>query len=242
LRFYGGAEVQIPQRVEQRNEEHQQKNQGDESKKRLSPKRIIEPLGLQSDNFLMGFTKVCRLQRLANTLKPRVENVEAARHDCYHNEKNCIDSMTKTLIRHAVHEDFDVLLEIDEASFPRGVAYDANELAYFMDRSGSETIVVEEDGNIVAFLIVEVHRNRRSATIVTVDVRENSRRKGYGSQLLMRAEEMLHDYGIELYDLQVDVSNGKAILFYKKHGFTIARTLRNYYANGHDAYLMMKEL
>jgi ribosomal-protein-alanine N-acetyltransferase len=150
--------------------------------------------------------------------------------------------MTKTLIRHAVQEDFEILLEIDEASFPGGVAYDANELAYFMNRDGAETIVVEEDGAIVAFLILEVHRNRRRATIVTVDVREHSRRKGYGSRMLMRAEEMLRDYGIEVYDLQVDVSNGKAILFYKKHGFNIVRTLRNYYANGNDAYLMVKEL
>src|SRR5258706_291456 len=168
--------------------------------------------------------------------------MEAARHGCYHNDKNPIRSMTKTLIRHAVREDFEILLEIDEASFPGGVAYDANELAYFMNRDGAETIVVEEDGQIVAFLIMEVYRNRRSATIVTVDVRENSRRKGYATQLLMRAEEMLSDYGIELYDLQVDVSNGKAIRFYKKHGFAVVRTLRNYYANGHDAYLMVKEL
>ncbi len=150
--------------------------------------------------------------------------------------------MTKTLIRHAVQEDFDILLEIDEASYPGGVAYDANELAYFMNRNGAETIVVEEDGAIVAFLIMEVHRNRRSATVVTVDVRESSRRKGYGSQLLKRAEEILNDYGIELYDLQVDVANGNAILFYKEHGFNVVRTLRNYYANGNDAYLMVKEL
>src|SRR3974390_1115418 len=104
----------------------------------------------------MGFTKVGRFQRLADTLKARVEHMEAPRHDCYHNDKNPIHSMTKTLIRHAVNEDFEVLLEIDEASFPRGVAYDANELAYFINRDGAETIVVEEDGAIVAFLIMEM--------------------------------------------------------------------------------------
>lgn len=150
--------------------------------------------------------------------------------------------MTKTLIRHAVRGDFETLLEIDKASFPRGVAYDAGELSYFMNRQGAETIVIQEGGTIVAFLIMEIHRNRRTATIVTVDVREDSRRKGYGTQLLMRAEEILGDYGIELYDLQVDVSNVKAIRFYKKHSFTLVRTLHNYYANGHDAYLMVKEL
>ena len=150
--------------------------------------------------------------------------------------------MTKTLIRHAVSADFASLLEIDEASFPGGVAYDAVELAYFMNREGAETIVAEGHGTILAFLIMEVHRTRRTATIVTLDVREGSRRNGYGSQLLKRSEEILADHGVEFYELQVDVTNQSAIRFYEKHGFRIVRTLRHYYANGHDGYLMVKEL
>jgi ribosomal-protein-alanine N-acetyltransferase len=150
--------------------------------------------------------------------------------------------MAKTLIRHAVREDFETLLEIDEASFPGGVAYDAQELSYFMSRDGAETIVAEEDGEIVAFIIVEVHRTRRTATIVTLDVREPYRRSGYGTQLLQRGEEILRDYGVEVYDLQVDVNNRNAIRFYKKHDFSVVRTLPKYYANGNDAYLMVKEL
>jgi len=150
--------------------------------------------------------------------------------------------MAKTLIRHAVREDFETLLEIDEASFPGGVAYDADELQYFMTREGAETIVAEEDGQIIAFIIMEVHRTRRTATIITLDVREAYRRSGYGTQLLQRAEEILADYGVELYDLQVDVKNPNAIRFYKKHGFEVVRTLPNYYANGNDAFLMVKDL
>jgi ribosomal-protein-alanine N-acetyltransferase len=150
--------------------------------------------------------------------------------------------MPKTLIRHAVSADFESLLEIDDASFPDGVAYDAVELSYFMRRSGAETIVLEEDGRIVAFLIMEVHRTRRRATIITLDVRETHRRGGYGSQLVKRSEDILTDYGVEMYDLQVDVTNAGALNFYKKHGFRTVRTLPRYYANGHDAYLMVKEL
>ena len=190
----------------------------------------------------MSFAKVRRIYILTNTLKPGVEDVEAARHGCYINDKEPIRSMAKTLIRHAVTADLNTLLEIDEASFPGGVAYDAAELSYFMNRSGAETLVVEEDGRIVAFLIMEVHPGRRGATIVTLDVRETHRRSGYGTQLLTRAEDMLLDYGVEDYDLQVDVTNRGAIDFYKRHGFETVRTLKHYYANGNDAYLMVKEL
>ena len=87
-----------------------------------------------------------------------------------------------------------------------------------------------------------MHRTRRTGTIVTLDVRETHRRSGYGSQPLNRAEDILSNYGVEAYDLQVDVTNSAAINFYKKHGFQTVRTLWRYYANGNDAYLMVKEL
>lgn len=150
--------------------------------------------------------------------------------------------MTKTVIRHAVKTDFETLLEIDEASFPGGVAYDAAELTYFMNREGAETIVAEVDNVIVAFLILEVRRKQRTATVVTLDVRETDRRNGYGSQLLHYCENILSNYSVKAYELQVDVTNHPAMRFYQKHGFRTVRTLRNYYVNGHDAHLMVKEL
>jgi ribosomal-protein-alanine N-acetyltransferase len=150
--------------------------------------------------------------------------------------------MAKTLIRHALAVDFGKLLEIDQASFSGGVAYDAAELSYFMRRAGAETLVLEEDGEIVAFIILEVHRMRRSGTIVTLDVRASHRRNGYGTRLLKRAEDILLEYGVESYDLQVDVTNSGAIRFYKKNGFHTVRTLSSYYANGNDAFLMVKHL
>jgi len=175
-------------------------------------------------------------------LKSGVEDVEAARHGCYINDNYVTRSMAKTLIRHATAADFDTLLEIDQASFSRGVAYDAHELSYFINRRGAETLVLENEEGIVAFIILEVLQNRRFGTIVTLDVREAHRRSGFATQLLGRAENILTEYGVEAYDLQVDVTNLAAISFYKRHGFRMVRTLRNYYANGNDAYLMVKEL
>jgi ribosomal protein S18 acetylase RimI-like enzyme len=190
----------------------------------------------------VGLTEVGGIIGIRHALKAGIEDVEAAWHGCYINENHVSPSMAKTLIRHAVTADFDTLLEIDQASFVGGVAYDAAELSYFMNRVGAETLVLEEDSQIAAFLILELHRTRRSGTIVTLDVREGFRRRGYATALLKRAEGILSEYGAEAYDLQVDVGNRTAIAFYRKHGFRTVRTLRHYYSNGNDAYLMAKEL
>jgi ribosomal-protein-alanine N-acetyltransferase len=242
LRFHSRADVQIPQRVKKRDEKQHEKNEGNEAKKNFAPAGILKTLRFKGHNFLMGFAKVRRGQRFANTLEAGIEDMEAARHGCYINEKNLIRSMVKTVIRHAVAADFGDLLEIDQASFVGGVAYDAAELSYFINRDDSETLVLEQDRQIVAFLILEVHQYRRWGSIVTLDVREGYRRNGYGTQLMKRAEDIFVKSGIEAYDLQVDVNNRPAITFYKKYGFRTVRTLCRYYANGNDAFLMVKEL
>ena len=150
--------------------------------------------------------------------------------------------MAKTIIRRATSADFPVLLEIDATSFPEGMAYDSKELSYFMNLRGAETIVLESAGAIAAFLIVDVDRKGKAATIVTLDVRQDCRRLGYGSKLLTRSEEIIAEQDVEVFGLQVDVNNAAAIAFYESHGFRSARKLRHYYANGHDAWLMLKTL
>ena len=42
--------------------------------------------------------------------------------------------------------------------------------------------------------------------------------------------------------LEVRVSNKAAINLYKKHGFKIVYAIKNFYLNGEDAYVMMKNL
>jgi ribosomal protein S18 acetylase RimI-like enzyme len=148
----------------------------------------------------------------------------------------------KTLIRRAADADFETLLSIDEASFEREIAYDRAELSFLMKRPGAETFVLEEQGAIAAFLLMEVNRRRKRATIVTLDVRNQSRRKGFASDLLRHSEDVLHGYGVQTYDLQVDTRNQGAVSFYEKHGFEVERRLRKYYPGGHDAWQMIKRL
>jgi ribosomal protein S18 acetylase RimI-like enzyme len=148
----------------------------------------------------------------------------------------------KTLIRYATSADFHALLSIDASSFPREIAYDNVELAYLMNRPGAETLVLEEDGEIAAFLLMEVNRKRKQATLVTLDVKNEKRRNGYAAELLERSETILRDAGVARYELQVDTRNDAALSFYRKHGFQVERRLAKYYPGGRDAWQMIKKL
>jgi ribosomal-protein-alanine N-acetyltransferase len=148
----------------------------------------------------------------------------------------------KTLIRHSTSKDFPVLLSIDQACFPPDVAYDYMDMKHMMSRPGAETLVLEENGEIRAFLLIDIDHRRKSATLVTLDVLEAHRRRGYASTLFSRSEEILKSHGVTHYSLQVDVRNDAAIAFYRKNGFKEERLLRKYYPGSRDAWQMTKKL
>jgi ribosomal protein S18 acetylase RimI-like enzyme len=148
----------------------------------------------------------------------------------------------KTRIRHATGRDFQTLLGIDEACFPPEIAYDAWELRQMMNRSCAETLVLEEEGSILGFLLLDADRRRGAATLVTLDILSEHRRRGLATVLLSRSEEILAERGIQTYILQVDVKNEGAIAFYRRNGFEAASLLRNYYPGNRDAWQMIKRL
>lgn len=150
--------------------------------------------------------------------------------------------MGAAMIRNATQSDFPRLLAIDQTCFSADIAYDALELAYYMEREQSHTLVAEVGPQIAGFLLVDIEtiRNGRVATLITLDVVENARRQGVGSALFARSERLLLESGVPRYRLQVDTTNRSAIEFYRRAGFNQQRTLEAYYPNGADAYLMEK--
>ena len=71
---------------------------------------------------------------------------------------------------------------------------------------------------------------------------EAYQRKGYGQILLNKIIEESIKQSSEKIILEVKVSNQKGINFYKKNNFKIVNIRKNYYKDGSDAYLMIKEL
>jgi len=143
--------------------------------------------------------------------------------------------------------DFEVLWSIDQRCFAPGIAYSQRELAIYIRRRGSFTIVAEEaesDSNssrpIVGFIVAEA--NRKVGHIISIDVLPSSRRLGLGSKLLAAAENRLRDLQCRSVVLETAVDNTSALGFYKRHQYAVLKVAPRYYSNGVDALVLGKSL
>jgi ribosomal protein S18 acetylase RimI-like enzyme len=172
-------------------------------------------------------------------------------------------------IRQFKKADFQTLWQIDQACFEPQLAYSQAELAFYMRRPGSFTLVAEEEAanegdkvkerveggsaggergsadeiaesGILGFIVAE---NRgRTGHIITIDVIGKARRAGVGSALLEATEGKLLRAGATSVALETPVNNAAAIRFYKSEGYYVEKTLAGYYSNQMDALVMTKEL
>jgi [ribosomal protein S18]-alanine N-acetyltransferase len=143
------------------------------------------------------------------------------------------------LIRQFEKTDFDTLWRIDQACFDPQLAYSRPELAFYMRRPGSFSLVAEGDGGILGFIVAE--SRRKSGHIITIDVVAEARRTGVGSALLQAAEEKLIWVGALAVVLETPVNNEAAIRFYKAKGYFVEKTVAGYYSGQLDALVMTKE-
>ena len=125
---------------------------------------------------------------------------------------------------------------------------------FFMDlyeRFPETFIVAEEDGELVGYVMCRIEtgipsfriiRIMKRGHVISIAVLPKYQRQGVGYALMQEAmNAMLHYNAKECY-LEVRTSNIPAVDLYKKMGFDIARTIRGYYADGEDAYIMSRKL
>ncbi len=143
-------------------------------------------------------------------------------------------------------EDFDRLLEIDQACFVEGIAYNADEMRLFLSMASAITLVGVESGHIQGFIVADHFRQRRASRfmgrIITIDVAPVAQHEGLGTLLLTAAEKELEHAGCDYISLEVAVDNESALRFYKKHGYSVVKVLPRYYLDSIDGLLMSKEL
>ncbi|MGH9447140.1 MAG: GNAT family N-acetyltransferase [Terriglobia bacterium] len=137
--------------------------------------------------------------------------------------------------------DLQTLCEIDDACFPPGVSYSQEELAGFIRRRNSQTWIAEEGKEVVGFLVASETRGARTH-IVTIDVKQEWRRRGVGAALMDAAERWTRTRGLGVVTLETAEDNRPAQAFYRKRGYVKLDEVKNYYADGSTAWVMGKRL
>lgn len=141
------------------------------------------------------------------------------------------------MIRVATIEDIPAIESLGTLLFPNFT--ELYHVQNILDETFSKLFVAEENGNIVGFLhVTELYENM---DIVNIVVDPNHRRKGIASLLLDYAFDDASS-SVQIATLEVDVENVAAIALYKKFGFEVMHTRKNYYQNERDAYLMGKKM
>lgn len=147
-------------------------------------------------------------------------------------------------------EDFEALWRLDQVCFEDGISYSQRELAHYIELKSAFTVIAEADmqeaaeraTSICGFIIAH-RRHGGYGHILTIDVDPYFQRHGVGTKLLQSTHERLAREGCHTIFLETAVNNVAAIAFYKRHGYTVVRTIPRYYqATGMDAFLLSARL
>lgn len=131
------------------------------------------------------------------------------------------------------------LHKIDHEAFEESIAYSYPEIQYYVSSRNSRTLVAEESGRIVAFVIGCVEP-KKLGHIITIDVVPVRQRHHIGTRLLDEIEEWMWGKGMEAIYLETPVGDTGAFGFYAKHGYFILDRIEGYYNGTMDAFVMMK--
>lgn len=101
---------------------------------------------------------------------------------------------------------------------------------------------LKNDGRIVGFVTAGIEDTSEAVYghVMNLAVVPEFRKMGLGGRLMQRIEYEFLVCGAEGSQLEVRMSNGGAINFYKKLGYSQVMVIGGYYSNGEDAVLMMK--
>jgi GNAT superfamily N-acetyltransferase len=97
--------------------------------------------------------------------------------------------------------------------------------------------LMDEEGNVRGGLLGEVCWNWLEIHILMID--EDLRKHGYGSKLLMEAEQIAAEAECDF--IKVDTLSFQALDFYKKHGYEEYGVLDNV-GRDHEHYFLKKSL
>ena len=145
--------------------------------------------------------------------------------------------------------DLDGVIQINRECLPEN--YSPHFFINLYKRFPATFIVAEVNGEIVGYIMCRIETGipsfkllgiAKKGHVISIAVLPTHHRKGIGYSLIREATKAMVNYNAKECYLEVRESNLSAVYLYKKLGFETARTLRNYYADGEDAFVMAIQL
>ena len=132
-------------------------------------------------------------------------------------------------------EDLDEVMDLEIVSFSS--PWTRGMYLHELEKREGCYLVARRDGNLAAYggtlLILD------EAHIMTLAVREDGRRRGLGTRLLLELIEASEKMGARFFTLEVRKSNREAIELYARFGFQIMGERKNYYLDNMENALIM---
>lgn len=144
------------------------------------------------------------------------------------------------LIRRMDLLDIDKIVALEQELFSS--PWDKEAFYYELEKNAFSTILVLEDElEIIGYIGMWLLGDQTQIT--TLGIKKAYQGNGYAKKLMDKCEEITKMMGYVNINLEVRISNQKAIKLYEKCGFKIVAIRKNYYQDNHeDAYLMIKKM
>lgn len=138
-------------------------------------------------------------------------------------------------IRRAVPADLDALMALERACFDRD-AQSRRSMVHLVGRAHGEVRVVDDDGGIVADLVLLYRRGTRVARIYSIAVDPAARGRGLARRLIEDAEQCAQTAGCRRISAEARISNRASRLLFASCGFREAGRIADYYEGEHGAH------
>lgn len=140
-------------------------------------------------------------------------------------------------VRNAEVSDITRVVEIANSSLTE---YYTTNLMMDLFHSWREGFMVYTLNDKIIGFIAGAKFSRTEARILLLAVEKKYRKLGIGKALMNEFIKLCRMHNIMSMRLEVRTDNEEAIQFYMKYGFSTISTIRAYYSDSSDAYLMWK--
>jgi len=143
-------------------------------------------------------------------------------------------------IRRFLPADLERVMKIERDSFLNREPWSRNYFEGLYQKCPEGFLVAENGGGVRGYTIGQT--KNKSAEIISLAVAPAWRKKEIGTKLANFLINSFKEKNIKEIFLHVRTKNKKVISFYQNLDFEILKTIKNYYRNDEDVYLMLKEI